>query len=290
MKNIPNSIGLNYKNKRCQSGLSLIELLIAMFIGLFLLVGVTTSYLASKKTSILRDQISTLEDNGQIALEILTNTLQHTGYSSFTGGALDKKFVMERADVENTTCGVSSVLGIDNFPETGITQDGIGNGADSIGMVFLGDNNVFTDCTGQALPATCRVGSGSATNSAKIYNAFFVDDSNNLRCAGSRNELSPIIAEGIENIQILYGVDTNSDSLVDSYLNATKVNSVGIDGLWAEVVSIQLSVLARSSVEVKSTPEAKTFSLLDNAYTVPVADRYERAVFNTTISLRNSIN
>ena len=36
-------------NHKKQSGLSLIELLVAMVIGLFLLAGITTSYLSSKK-------------------------------------------------------------------------------------------------------------------------------------------------------------------------------------------------------------------------------------------------
>ena len=84
-------------NRHKQSGLSLIELMIAMFIGLFLLVGITTSYLSSKKSSIDRDQISILQENGRIALDIMAQTLQSTGYTSFTGGILEDKFINEES-------------------------------------------------------------------------------------------------------------------------------------------------------------------------------------------------
>ena len=87
MKPIPLNQSLRFKKnmKTSQSGLSLLELLIAMFIGLFLLAGISTSYLASKKSSIARDQYSILEDNGRIALEVIANTLKHTGYTSSNG-------------------------------------------------------------------------------------------------------------------------------------------------------------------------------------------------------------
>ncbi len=50
-------------------GFSLIELLVAMLIGLFLLTGMASSFLSSKKASNDRDQLSVLEDNGRFALE-----------------------------------------------------------------------------------------------------------------------------------------------------------------------------------------------------------------------------
>ena len=92
---------VNRANRNRQSGLSLVELLIAMTIGLFLLAGITTSYLSSKKTSIKRDQYSQLEDNGRLALEILTKTLEHTGYTSSKGVPLEDKFISVAADVSS---------------------------------------------------------------------------------------------------------------------------------------------------------------------------------------------
>ncbi len=85
-------------------------------------------------------------------------------------------------------------------------------------------------------------------------------------------------------MQILYGVDANADNQVDRYVNAPNVGT-----LWNNVISIQVAVLARSLIEVKDTAESESFTLLDTAVTTP-SDRFQRAVFSTTVSLRNSLN
>ena len=271
-----------------QSGFSLIELLIAMIIGLFLLAGITTSYLSSKKTSIERDQYSMLEDNGRLALDILTKSLEHTGYTSSKAVPLEDKFISVAADVSSSNCGVdqsvmNTAIFSANFPApANVTIDS--NTGDSIGIIHLGDNNVFTDCSGGVLPADCRLESGT-TATSKIYNAFYLDGVNNtLMCAGSRDNVEQLIAEGIENMQLLYGVDANADNVADRYVSANDVND-----LWNTVVSIQIAILARTLREVKDKAESKEFTLLDFKHTTP-NDRYRRAVFSTTISLRNSLN
>ncbi len=268
--------------KTKQSGLSLIELLIAMIIGLFLLAGITTTYISSKKSSIERDQYSLLVDNGRIALEVMSNTLQHTGYTSSNGTPLEDKFIAAAADVKSVACGVPSVINTGIFPNN-VTNDS--NSGDSVGVIFLGDSDVFTDCSGGTLPATCQLGPGLSINASKIYSAFYLDAADEtLKCAGSRDNAAQLIAEGIENMQILYGVDANDDNLVDRYVNA---NDVGT--LWNNVINIQIAVLARTLREVKDKAEQEKFTLLDYEHTTPT-DRFQRAVFSTTISLRNSLN
>ncbi len=274
---------VNRVNANRQSGLSLVELLIAMIIGLFLLAGITTSYLSSKKASIKRDQYSMLEDNGRLALEILTKTLEHTGYTSSKGVPLEDKFISVAADVSSSNCGADqSVMNTAIFPAN-VTIDS--NTGDSIGTIHLGDNDVFTDCSGGVLPADCRLETGTIDTS-KIYSAFYLnEDDNTLMCSGSRDNAKQLIAEGIENMQILYGVDENEDDVADRYVSANDVK----DDLWNTVVSIQIAVLARSLREVKDKAEIKKFTLLDFEHTT-LSDRYQRAVFSTTISLRNSLN
>ena len=268
--------------KTKQSGLSLIELLIAMIIGLFLLAGITTSYLSSKKSSLERDQYSILEGNGRIALEILSNTLQHTGYTSSNGALLEDKFIAAAADVKSVSCGVPSVMNTGIFP-TNVTNDN--DSGDSIGVIYLGDSNVFTDCSGGTLPASCQISPGLPVEASKIYSAFYLDAADEtLKCAGSRDNAVQPIAEGIENMQILYGVDANDDNLVDRYVKAPDVGT-----LWNNVINIQVAVLARTLREVKDVAEQQKFTLLDYEHTTPT-DRFHRAVFSTTISLRNSLN
>jgi len=278
---------MNILNIQCnrlvkkQSGLSLIELLIAMVIGLFLLVGITTSYLSSKKSSIVRDQISILEDNGRAALEILTNTLQHTGYRSTDLDLLENPFMATQPT--SSSCGTggdTSVLDESIFP-AGNLNDADG---DIISVFYLGDEEVFTDCAGTELPLTCRVGANVDSNAHRIFSAFFVDNDDNLQCAGSQNTELQTIAEGVENIQILYGLNTDDDEFksVERYVNASEIANDD----WGQVVSIQIAILVRTLTQVKSQPEVQSFSLLDQNIDSP-NDRFQRAVFSTSINLRN---
>ena len=270
-------------NKKTQLGISLIELLIAMTIGLFLLAGIASSYISSKKTSIERDQMSLLEDNGRIALETLTKVIQHTGYSSGDKSLLP--FITQTADVASVACtdGSQSVVNTGIFTADRIVKDGAASDSDSIGVIFYGDNNLFRDCVGGELPAACRA------NPSKVYNSFYVSNGN-LECVGSRVNKAHVVAEGVENIQFLYGVDTTADDLVDRYMTATDLAlaAAGNATIWKSIISVQIAILVRSSKPVKLSAESRSYTLLDQLVT-SANDKFKREVFTTTIRLRNTL-
>ncbi len=272
-------------NKTRSSGFSLIELMIAMFIGLFLLTGIASSYLSSKKTTIQRNEFSVLEDNGRLALEFLSKSIEHTGYSP-ARKTPEFQFITAASPVVVDNCSDGSVNVLDSSIVKGTADNASG---DSIGIVFYGDSNIFTDCTSTILPADCRLNPILTTSpfpdGAKIYSSFYVDSTkDNLMCAGSRNSLPEIIAEGVENVQYLYGVDMDDDDVikVDRYVPASLVGTA-----WNNVVSVQIAVLVRSLKPVKNSNESKKFTLLDKVVTKN--DRYKRAVFSTTVYLRNTL-
>lgn len=270
-------------NKKTQLGISLIELLIAMTIGVFLLTGIASSYISSKKTSIERDQMSLLEDNGRIALETLTKVIQHTGYSSGDKSLLP--FITQTADVASVACtdGSQSVVNTGIFTADRIVKDGAASDSDSIGVIFYGDNNLFRDCVGGELPAACRA------NPSKVYNSFYVSNGN-LECVGSRVNKAHVVAEGVENIQFLYGVDTTADNLVDRYMTATDLAlaAAGNATIWKSIISVQIAILVRSSKPVKLSAESRSYTLLDQLVT-SANDKFKREVFTTTIRLRNTL-
>ena len=277
------------KQKNIQTGLSLIELLIATSIGIFLLSGIATSYISSIKSSSNRDQFSVLEDNAQIALEAITNTLEHTGYPSTSNKTLVDRFVRKKVGIVSETCGVhNSVLDRTIYPtDTTIdNKSGSVETGDSITGVFYGDANFFTDCTGGQLPLDCRVGTTSDSDTAKIYSTFYLDKTKNtLMCAGSRTNTAEPIAEGVENIQFLYGVDTGDDLIADRYINATDLFN---SNLQDKVISIQVAILVHSLLRVHTKKVQITYTVLDTRYTAP-NDRKQRKVFTTTIRVRNTL-
>ncbi len=87
------------------------------------------------------------------------------------------------------------------------------------------------------------------------------------------------LLEGIEELQILYGEDTDNDGTANRYLPAA---SVGLD--MNRVVSVRVSLLLRTRGDGLATqPTAYAF----NGQQVTPTDRRLRRVFTSTIALRN---
>ena len=80
------------KNKRARlaaksmQGLSLIELLIAMVLGLTLAAGVMQIYVGSSATERDQDARLRMQENGRFALNFLANELRMAGYLGCLGG------------------------------------------------------------------------------------------------------------------------------------------------------------------------------------------------------------
>lgn len=66
-------------NRKRQAGLSLVELMIGMVIGLVLLGGVMQTMLASKEASTARQSMATVTDNARFLFEFMARDLRMTG-------------------------------------------------------------------------------------------------------------------------------------------------------------------------------------------------------------------
>lgn len=66
--------------KRQQAGLSLVELMIAVALGMLLMLGVMQVFLSSKNTYASNQELSEIQESGRFALEILTRDIRNAGY------------------------------------------------------------------------------------------------------------------------------------------------------------------------------------------------------------------
>ena len=88
------------------------------------------------------------------------------------------------------------------------------------------------------------------------------------------------LVEGIEEMQILYGVDSDNYQFANQYLSSNNVAD------FEDVVSIRVMLLVRSIDDfVAEAPQTYSFN---GAQTTP-ADRRLRQVFTATVALRNRI-
>lgn len=196
---------------------------------------------------------------------------------------------------------------------------GLLDGTNTCGGGTVGTALLIADCQTAHLfradtGTTKNTSGGVATNAlGKSYSAGaeimrFRSYTYYIRCNNAGNCVSPSepalyrydnsdnnsdeLAEGIENMQIVYGVDTDGDATANEYLAANSINAVTNPKSppdWQQVVSVRITLTVRSVGEgadrVSTVPNpARVFngnsSLVDNRLV---------KTFSATISLRNQM-
>jgi type IV pilus assembly protein PilW len=101
----------------------------------------------------------------------------------------------------------------------------------------------------------------------------------------AQNGVDDELIDGVEEMQVLYGIDTDGDDYPDQYMEAVDVAaSAAVSS--ADIISIRLMLLVRSIDKfVGEEPQIYTF----NGEDVLADDRRLRQVYSTTIALRNRI-
>lgn len=102
------------------------------------------------------------------------------------------------------------------------------------------------------------------------------------------------LVEGVENMQVLYGLDSNpSDdvttaaTLADRYVPANLVTD------WTRVVSVRIALLVSGQISGKTTGQSEretdtaTYSVAGVTLSPPASDRHQRRVFTATVKVRN---
>jgi type IV pilus assembly protein PilW len=88
------------------------------------------------------------------------------------------------------------------------------------------------------------------------------------------------LIQGVEAMQLKFGVDTDQDLLVNKYYTADTVPN------WNSVIGINLAILVGSNDQTGVSTDQQTYSLLGTPFG-PYNDRRNRKVFTTTITFRN---
>jgi type IV pilus assembly protein PilW len=233
-----------------QKGLTLIEIMISLLLGVFLLGGVIGIFINTKQTYRVQDALSRLQENGRYAIEFIARDIRMTDYRACATGTL-----------------TSPDVPIEAFNNNAASGDSIDDGTDKIIVRWVVACAIPATPGPPATPATAQV---TETINYSIY-----DD--NLDRYGAH------LIEGVEDMQISYGVDTDAtpDGTPNYYADG---GTAGLD--LSKVVSIRVSLLLRT---VENNIAAKPLPYTYNGTTVTPLDRRIRRVFSTTIALRNRI-
>jgi type IV pilus assembly protein PilW len=208
-----------FPRRIAQGGFTLVELMIAVTIALFLVGGLVTLVGGMKRASLSQDGMSQLQDNERLAVTLMTDVIQSAGYFP-----------------DPTINTAASILPV-SAPFTFAGQSIFGTGAwgaaapgDSVTVRYATKgNDGIINCTGN-----------TSAVAATFVNAFSVSGTD-LVC--SLNGAAVVhLANGITNLQIYYGVQTNPAALTnsaDTYLDATAVTA---GNYWGNVLSVKIQL------------------------------------------------
>ena len=235
-----------------QHGMTLIEIMVALVISLFLLAGLLQMFIATRQSSRIQENLSRIQENGRFGIEYINRVVRQAGYRSrasiLNGEAFKQKFNIDRVG--------------------GTNNDGTNN-SDKIIVRFEGEN------AGQGEVRNCL--NQPITSPAISIDTLSIDNNNNLQC----QSVTPVgatpqpILENLEDMQILYGERKGSNL---AYVPAANVQN------WDNVFSVRISLLLRTAENnLVEAPQPYTI----NGVTTTPTDRRLRRVFTTTVALRN---
>lgn len=304
-------------------GLSLIELLVSIAIGLILMIAVVSAYLGSSGASRVAEAQVRMNEDAQAALTILTQQLRMAGNNpkqpNYTQ-AFPRNAVYDATTYIVRGCdGTFSDIKTATNLQTLTCAAGGGTAADSIAISYEADiyntipnGGVATDCLGQALPVTTNptqpVWNGVAVLPTSVTyrvadNRFYIGTSSvitapTLYCKGNGGTNAQPLVENIEDMQFSYGTAPASaaaDALtVAGYLSASEVLSqtdlaaLASDPIrWSKVLTVRLCVVARSETPVVSDAASARYVKCDGSVENSPPDLRLRRAYSTVVVLRN---
>jgi|GEM_PF-299383 len=243
-----------------QSGFSIVELMVAGMLGLFLLGGVIQLFLGSNQNYIMQDDLATIQEDGRFAMMYLEDQIQIAG-------------------VNESDTGKEAVAAVDVFT-VGASSDGAN---DSFTVSYIGVDP--SDCNGVSL----------GIGNIEVSNQFYIDGDDNLMCQGSGGGTAQPLLTNVEKFQVLYGVETDKDcpdGVVNSYMNYDTYTAYqtanGIDENNVMILSIKIGLLLRSESSVLPVAEQETVQVLDQTFTPAEADKLTRRLFTQTVFMPNA--
>jgi type IV pilus assembly protein PilW len=214
--------------RRAQRGFTLVELMIAVLIGLFLAGGLLTLTSAMKRTSMVQGDLGQLHDTERLSLSLMADVIQSSGFFTFPSppGATTAATTFPSGTFGGTTwLAAQTISGTDGGTASAQTD------TISVRYTSAGGDGVL-NCIG-----------GTVTAATSWVATLQVDGAGNLQCLLTTNGTTAgtaiTLASGVQYMQILYGVQTNtaaSTFSVDTYLTATQVTN------WQNVISAQITL------------------------------------------------
>lgn len=311
-----------------QRGLSLIELMIAITLGFIVVAAVGYLYLGSRQSFRTTDNLARMQENARYALDTMARDIRMAGSlgcTNLTEAAPTLGLPVPAALVPAPTNAIA-VLGGDvgtnppGVPAAAVPRVagdalsiwGAQSSSVTLASITAGDNPYTYKANDILAVVTCRPPADAPPTAvlraapapltalpgapaAEVMKfdrfAYYIGINPGNRRALYRNSINDglgELVEGVEDMQILYGVDT--DATPDRAANVYQTASTVAD--WTRVVSVRINLLM-ASPDGNLAVGAQTYRIDTNDDGVPdaviAADRRLYQTFSTTIGIRNRV-
>ncbi|MGB1579963.1 MAG: PilW family protein [Nevskiales bacterium] len=253
------------------AGLSLVELMVALAISLFMLAALVQIMAGSTQTFRTNDGLSRIQEGGRYAIEIIGRQIRSAGYHS-----------------HNVSLGLG--IDLDDWPLNGAPAgslaiegaDGADGAPDSLTIRYF----VASDCAASnCVPAPVTLNDASVTPDTWIAVTLSVDanrsliadvrDQSNNQIHQPANANGLPLVDGVSDMQLTYGINQ------DGKLRYATATTIAAEGSWQDVISVRVN-LVMDSVEVVSGSDpslADSNGLLQRPYsaTFTVRNRVQGA-------------
>jgi type IV pilus assembly protein PilW len=329
---------------RRQRGFTLIELMVAVAIGLLLLAGLSTLFTSNNHAQMEIESANRQVENGRYAMQLMSGDLRNAGFfAEYDPIELTAPAALPDPCATNIELIRDAIV----LPVQGYDNSNVLN--------CLADVKANTDVVVLRHTETCVVGAANCDNAAaggpffqasgcnnnfelgsndkKMHYQVAASDSgftlHKRDCEEAKDSGTPAdlrrlqthiyfiannslagdgiptlkraeviskggvitvrivpLAEGIENMQLEYGVDSSSDGVADNFTADVAATD------WSNVVSLKLYLLARTLTPSMTHTDSKSYVLGLDAQGQPnvvgaTNDKFKRHVFTSLIGLPN---
>lgn len=297
-----------------QRGLTLVELLVSLVLASLITLAATALYSVTVSSYKTVDAGQELQDSGRFALEVIGQAARMAGYQNYSqrdgsGNDNSRRFAATSFPTvrgfNNAAIKSSTVNDGD-----GATDNGGLNQSDTLAFRFHGaslttdaskPDGSMIDCQGVAQNYPLNA------NDVALSLFWVANDSTeepSLQCisrgnptASSLTRNTQPIVKGVETFQVMYGLDTNGDSVPTKWISGQNVAATD----WVKVVAVRVGLVIRGDVGSSQSqsataaendfyPLGKEFTGTSTEaglkFTAPNDGRLRR-VFNATFKLRN---
>ncbi|MBU3021859.1 PilW family protein [Aestuariibacter sp. A3R04] len=272
-----------------QRGFSLVELMIALVLGLIISGAVIQTMISARVTNSLNQAVSQVQEAGRFVMLRLSRDIMEAGRFDQIVSNVDATVdhLVEAAFIQNRPVGLAG----DYTSNASLGSSQGTNGAnDDLVINLLGKE----DCTGN------RFGYPADTE-FHVVNKYYVAN-NKLYCTGFdgrvlRGLRSPVVGsrsvilmDNVESFQVQYGVTdlaSASQGQAVQYVTASQLSALRAAN--RQVVAIRIGVMLKSDgAQVANMPVHELAVL--NEKPVKTDDAHYFQVFNQTLALRNMKN